>query len=197
MPQITDEGLSPQKRCTLCKKLKGHEDFFASRRAERGGSIRLTSMCKKCHAKRVTASRRRHPETVARNSRKRKLRKKYGITSEQFDDLLSQQGGACAICKQPGDEGNPMCVDHCHTTNLIRAILCRRCNLMIVGESPEALRAGADYLEAWGRKIGAAACTVWLSGAERKHLAALGGTAQGGIRWLVAASMGAESPGLL
>ena len=58
------------------------------------------------------------------------LRKRYGITLEQFESILAAQGNVCAVCKQ----GNKVfCLDHNHKTLKVRGILCLNCNLRVVG----------------------------------------------------------------
>ena len=55
------------------------------------------------------------------------LKRRYGITQEQYDALLRSQGGKCGICKcLPGRKR--LCVDHDHATGRIRGLLCVRCN---------------------------------------------------------------------
>lgn len=61
---------------------------------------------------------------------KYKLKKKYGITLLQYEQLLVSQNGLCAICKLPPIEKR-LAVDHCHTTKKIRGLLCFRCNLAL------------------------------------------------------------------
>lgn len=60
------------------------------------------------------------------------LRKKYGITEDGYNRILEMQGGCCAICGTDDPHGrnhNRFHVDHCHKTNLVRGLLCSRCNL--------------------------------------------------------------------
>ena len=61
-------------------------------------------------------------------------------------NLLAQQNGVCAICREPGLY---LCVDHDHKTGRVRALLCIRCNVAIgyLRESPLLARAAATYLE--------------------------------------------------
>lgn len=59
---------------------------------------------------------------------KSNLRQKYGITVEQFNNLLAQQQGVCAICKKPEIDNKRLSVDHCHKTKTIRGLLCSACN---------------------------------------------------------------------
>jgi hypothetical protein len=58
------------------------------------------------------------------------LKQRYGISVEQYKELLVQQDGKCAICKSPHSKvtGRNFHVDHCHTTGNIRGILCHHCN---------------------------------------------------------------------
>jgi len=59
----------------------------------------------------------------------RDLKRKYGITKEEYTRLLEKQNGTCAICH--GTQHVRLDVDHCHSTGRVRGLLCRRCNLMI------------------------------------------------------------------
>lgn len=67
------------------------------------------------------------------------LRRRYGISVEQYDAAVEAQNGVCAICYQPCRTTQRLCVDHDHQTGTVRGLLCRRCN------------AGLGYLEdaAW------------------------------------------------
>lgn len=73
--------------------------------------------------------------------------KKYGITGEEFREIVERQGLKCPICDR--DIRNNLSVDHDHKTGKIRGIICNGCNLSIgnAGDSPERLRAMALYLE--------------------------------------------------
>ena len=69
-----------------------------------------------------------NPERARYIARKSKLAK-YGITPEDYDRMLEEQGGGCAICgKTPEEEGKNLGVDHCHSTGIVRGLLCRGCN---------------------------------------------------------------------
>lgn len=82
-------------------------------------------------------------EWRARNPEKKKLyspqrrvsdlRRKYGLSEEQFEHLFNLQGRCCAICNaaSPGTKHGSWAVDHCHDTNIVRGLLCHRCNLML------------------------------------------------------------------
>src|SRR5229473_1068090 len=79
----------------------------------------------------------------------------YGISVEQYEELLKKQHGKCAVCGE-GETAmsrrgvlHRLSVDHCHVTGKIRGLLCKRCNTNIAGfaEAPSLLRRAAAYLE--------------------------------------------------
>ena len=57
------------------------------------------------------------------------LKRTYGITLEQYDQMFDQQNGVCAICGGTNSDGKRLSVDHNHTTNKVRKLLCQRCNV--------------------------------------------------------------------
>lgn len=81
--------------------------------------------------------------------------KRYGITIDQYEQMLAVQNNLCAICKQPEQSDHPtqgkfaLAVDHCHVTNNVRGLLCSNCNrtLGLMRDAPNLLRAAAEYLE--------------------------------------------------
>lgn len=59
--------------------------------------------------------------------RDRDLKRRYGITAEEYDHLLAMQNGRCHICNDlPGK--HRLSVDHDHKTGRIRGLLCHNCN---------------------------------------------------------------------
>lgn len=91
-----------------------------------------------------------HPERF----RNAELKKKYGITLEQYDQMLELQKGVCAICSKPeiqksrNGEVQGLSVDHCHRTGKVRQLLCAGCNTGIgsLRNDPEILQAAINYL---------------------------------------------------
>jgi len=73
------------------------------------------------------------------------FRLRYGLTLEQYDRLLLEQGSKCLIC---GRKTKKMCVDHCHRTKKIRGILCHKCNVGIgmLDDSPLRVSRALAYL---------------------------------------------------
>jgi hypothetical protein len=83
--------------------------------------------------------------------RDKHLRRKYGMTLEQFDEKLEAQGGRCPICEtdKPGGAGNRFHVDHDHKTMQIRKLLCIKCNAVVgyADDDPDRLVRAAEYLK--------------------------------------------------
>jgi Recombination endonuclease VII len=82
-------------------------------------------------------------------ARKGWLKRAYGLTLEQYDVMVQRQNGLCMLCRRRPIEG--LCVDHCHVVEMLRSLLCRRCNAGLgkFDDNPNLLRGGADYLDIW------------------------------------------------
>ena len=82
--------------------------------------------------------------------------KSFGITEEDYEVILEQQRGVCAIC---GDGPNAhwvrsqknkvLAVDHDHKTGKIRGLLCAKCNAGLGAflDNPKLLRKAVKYLK--------------------------------------------------
>ena len=68
------------------------------------------------------------PKTDGKNAR---LKARYGITLETYNDMLFEQDGVCKICKGKNNSKQSLAVDHCHKTGKIRGLLCSPCNIML------------------------------------------------------------------
>jgi hypothetical protein len=100
-------------------------------------------------------ARRRHQWATDKEFRERQLAfrrnhrllRSYGITWDDYKDLLVRQGGVCGICKKLF--ASRLCVDHCHARRTVRGLLCIKCNagLGCFDDDPERLRAAIAYLE--------------------------------------------------
>lgn len=105
-----------KKYCPRCGEIKAKEEFGGNRSAPDG----LTGYCRPCH---ILASRENRIKNHG-SERNYLLKYRYGITEDDFDEMLARQGGLCAICRVvPG-----VFVDHCHATGRVRGVLCFNCN---------------------------------------------------------------------
>lgn len=154
---------SPDKRvCKECKINKPFSEFSPHPRGADG----IRRVCKTCQAKQARQYRndpavrakaakkareyRAANPDYAKNYRRKHNLKRYGLTVETFDQLLSSQNGLCAICEQT--PVNPH-IDHDHETGEVRGILCGNCNTGIgmLKDNSEIVEKAAKYLREHGR----------------------------------------------
>ena len=79
----------------------------------------------------------------------RLIERNYGITSEDYDLMLSNQENVCAICEDECISGKKLAVDHNHDTGEVRGLLCCKCNrgLGNFNDNLDLLRSAVLYLE--------------------------------------------------
>lgn len=125
--------------CARCKEPKRPDEMAVNR-----------TECKRCSTARAAEWKLANPERSAEQVRRSWLRRKYGITPEEFDAKFAGQGGVCAICGEPPDDprGYNMHVDHCHQTGRVRGILCGSCNrgLGAFHDSVRKLASAIEYI---------------------------------------------------
>lgn len=88
-----------------------------------------------------------HPDRVKVNQRKAALKRRFGITLEQYNKMLEEQGGVCAICRIKKNE--TLAVGHDHKTGKIRGLLCGHCNHVVgfAKDNIELLERTIKYLD--------------------------------------------------
>jgi hypothetical protein len=130
-----------KKKCSKCGETKPIEEFHMNKQRNSPQSY-----CKSC----AKEEGKRYYKYNAIKDWERKLRKKYGITAEEYYKLEETQQYSCKVCGIHKDSlGKRLCVDHCHDTGLIRGLLCDKCNTGIgkLGDSIEGLQRALKYLE--------------------------------------------------
>jgi hypothetical protein len=80
------------------------------------------------------------------------FQRSYGITLEEYNRMLAEQGGGCGICgarKGGKYEGERLHVDHDHATGRARGLLCGKCNRGIgqLDDDIERVLAAVRYLQ--------------------------------------------------
>lgn len=148
------------KTCGLCKTEKPIEEFGKNRRTKDGLNGRCkpchNAAWKKWAAEnpeKVRESSARYSKTPAGKASKKmsdakyyennhaqvramqidsRLRHRYGISLEQYNQMVAERNGLCDICgKEPVGKSvrsSKLHVDHCHETNEVRGLLCTVCN---------------------------------------------------------------------
>ena len=93
----------------------------------------------------VIKYRKANPEVIQLQQRSSRLARCYGLTLEQFEQMLLAQDNCCPICLK---ELIIPCVDHDHNTNKIRGLLCSSCNTGIghLKDNVSNLQNAIDYL---------------------------------------------------
>ena len=103
----------------------------------------------------------RKPEHVKKAEQKVRVRRwalltKYGLTMEEYQAMIDEQNGRCAICSQvpsprrvrDGVWASGLVVDHNHETGIVRGLLCNGCNraMGLFKDSSATLNAALAYM---------------------------------------------------
>lgn len=159
------------RKCTKCGKEKPVTEFYADSSRPSGKH----HWCKKCCVEYSREYRTKNHTVLLENARKHytehkeevrvrrskryannpsvyreaKLKREFGITLEEYDSVLQNQGGVCAICGKVPSESKPLGVDHNHETGKVRGLLCDNCNLILglAHDNSDILSKAAIYLE--------------------------------------------------
>jgi hypothetical protein len=121
------------KKCSTCKETKPIEEFYFYKNKNRHLTICLN--CKKENFK-------KYQKTIGRF-------KRHGITKEIYEEMYTEQSGKCFTCNNNHDI---LYIDHNHSTNKLRKLLCRDCNSAIgfVKENINTLNNIIKYLKKHG-----------------------------------------------
>jgi hypothetical protein len=161
------------KRCRKCGAVKSLSEFYrmAGMRDGHRNECKACSLAEKAARHRANPEparertrrwQRENPERYAAkqaefrssgrkkiSDRKSHLKRKFGITLEQYDAMLAEQGGGCGICRKPPRDDISLHVDHDHETGRIRGLLCFTCNNALGDFDDDAslLRSAIRYVE--------------------------------------------------
>lgn len=127
------------RTCRLCGKNEDEVAFYdpATSTGRSAGSA-----CRACWVAKSLAWRDANRTQWNRTRHRSATMKKFGITKEQYEAIMAP--GVCATCGST----ERLCVDHDHTTGVVRGLLCRSCNLVVHSTvTPDTLRNLAAYLE--------------------------------------------------
>lgn len=137
------------KVCSKCKVSKSVEAFYTHRNYA-DGRKGVCKACEKEYAKKhIKSLRARYPEKYKAAAWRRTLKRQYGLTVLQFEEMGRLQNNKCACCGDELKSGKSRAVDHCHKTGAVRGRLCARCNIGLgcFLDSPRRLRLAAEYLD--------------------------------------------------
>ena len=140
-----------KSECSKCGKIKEHRERSYCNLCHAGATKKWIAQNKEKNTIAVRKYRDSHKEITRQRDRKYGLKRCYGISVKQYDELLKSQNGRCAICgtDTPNGPGKYFMVDHNHITKVIRGLLCCNCNFFLgnAKENKEILIKAIQYLE--------------------------------------------------
>lgn len=130
---------------THCPSGHPYDDENTRTRTSKGKTFRV---CITCERARQKAAKRAKADADPLYHRGLWLKYAYGMTLDQYDELLESQGGVCAACRGTCSK-EYLSVDHDHETGEVRGLLCSTCNLALgyVKDSVDLMRSLIAYLE--------------------------------------------------
>jgi hypothetical protein len=105
--------------CKCCLSLDHKKVYWSDPEARREKSRKYRQRLRKSN-----------PQKLFLSNRSTKLKSSYGISLDEYDEMLKAQDYKCAVCGKEHLElqKKRLVVDHCHTSNKIRQLLCNNCN---------------------------------------------------------------------
>ena len=112
------------KKCGRCKNILPLTKFRPCKTSKSG----YQSYCIECNAE-------------------AKLESRYGMSLEEYNQMVSDQDGGCKIC---GTKESKLYVDHDHDTGKVRGLLCHCCNagIGLLKDSPDIMQKAIQYVRA-------------------------------------------------
>ncbi len=105
--------------CTLCNEDKEEYEYYKYNINKSGETGRCTTciLIKTNEHKRLNKDQQSHAKRLYN----------YGLSKIKYTAMLNEQYNLCKICFSD----KALNVDHCHTTGVVRGLLCRNCNHML------------------------------------------------------------------
>lgn len=138
-----------QLKCSRCSVLTASSDFCRNNKNKRGYSY----VCNKCHAeyqRTVWYVKNRECQKQAsrkwkKNNRVRILSVQYKIPQNEIQQAINKANGICEICRNEAK----LQLDHCHSTNKLRGMICKNCNLTLgrLGDNMNSITKFVEYLK--------------------------------------------------
>lgn len=156
MKKVDDVRRADTKKCNRCGVFRNMTEFYKRLDKENRCKPCVSKMRKQGYAtgrdeilSQVQKYRKENPEKI----RDTKLKQAYGVGVDYYEAKLKEQGGACGSCKKDvktiwrGKEVR-MALDHDHTTNSPRGILCIKCNraLGLLEENIDIILSLVEYI---------------------------------------------------
>lgn len=136
--KLIEKGLS---YCPKCNKEKPLSEFNKDNKT----AYKIAVYCRECN----TEKGKLRYKNYRNNHKSSQLKSNFNITLEQYNEMLANQNGKCAICGGVENGNRMMCVDHCHTTSKVRGLLCSKCNFGLGNfkDNIQLLKNAINYLQ--------------------------------------------------
>lgn len=165
-------GVTRYTSSTPCSKGHGFERLVATggctecAREQRRSAYRKSPKQRDAACEAAYQKRRADPLGERQRGVRVKLKANYGLTEQQYEEMFEAQQGCCAICfgelisrldparpqwrMRGAPRNNVARVDHCHSTNVVRGLLCSNCNIGLgkFRDSKKNLLSAVGYLRA-------------------------------------------------
>jgi hypothetical protein len=140
------------RTCNICGETKPLTEYYFNNRGYPHGK------CKSCYVKK------QQENYTPEKGRDKNLRHAYGITLQEYNEMLEEQDHKCATCgtTEPGGRKsgrgggtNVFVVDHCHDTGKVRGLLCHSCNraMGLLGDNVSVIESMIKYLEEYETNV--------------------------------------------
>lgn len=138
-PQLREDHPHKNGRnCTECGVFKLASEFQLENNVKAFGGVTMRAQCRPCreHIKWKTF-----------------IIRTYGITAEDYYNMLAAQDNKCAVCESEEVNNsrvssNKLFIDHCHDTGKVRGLLCSKCNhgIGLLNDDTALLQKAIEYL---------------------------------------------------
>jgi hypothetical protein len=159
-----------EKTCNKCGIIKPLTEFH-TKKGTKDGKHYSCATCENARKKKY--------EYTTDQWKEYRLKKKFGLTLDDYNSMLVSQNSCCAICQTHISEYVSQCdgsksvfaqrkskqnfsVDHCHNTGKIRGLLCYNCNLLLgnAKDKINLLTSAIDYLKRHQEEAGIAPASI-------------------------------------
>jgi len=148
------DGIKGLKTCKRCGKVKFTTQFHKTKKKSNRNYLGFTTYhyanCKDCSKFDSAEWRKKNSRTAISSAAALSRRVKvYGITEAEYIEMYKNQNGKCGVCGVPAIElDRSLAIDHCHSTDKVRGLLCSKCNkgIGLLGDNSVILEKALEYI---------------------------------------------------